>query len=181
MPEKVWESAQQHLRSILSAEIYNLWFAGIRAKSLDGDCLTLEVANDFCEVWLEKNYLDLIHEKLLAAVGRPLHVKFQISPTPNTIALPHEADKPKTKTELEVTERVNTHRETLFNPKYTFDTFVVGSNNHFAHGAALAVAQNPGKSYNPLFLYGGVGLGKTHLLQAIGQFVGNQKRTAKVT
>src|SRR5437899_3364954 len=62
-PEKVWASTQQHLRSMLSPEIYNLWFAPIQPKGLEGDCLTLEVANDFCEVWLEKNYLDLIQEK----------------------------------------------------------------------------------------------------------------------
>jgi chromosomal replication initiator protein len=181
MPEKVWESAQQHLRSILSAEIYNLWFAQIRAKALEGDCLTLEVANDFCEVWLEKNYLDLIQEKLLQVTGHPLHVKFQISSLTSAFAPPNEASKTKVKGDIDAVERVNTHRESPFNPKYTFDTFVVGNNNHFAHGAALAVAQNPGKSYNPLFLYGGVGLGKTHLLQAIGQFVANQKKTAKVT
>ena len=75
--EKIWGSAQQSLRSLLNADTYNLWFAPIRARSLDGDCLTLEVANDFCEVWLEKNYLDLIREKLIETSGQLLKVKFE--------------------------------------------------------------------------------------------------------
>ena len=166
---------------MLSPEIYNLWFAPIQPKGLDGDCLTLEVANDFCEVWLEKNYLDLIQEKLLQVTGHPLHVKFQISSSPNALVPSNELSRSKAKGEIEAAERLSPPRESPFNPKYSFDTFVVGNNNHFAHGAALAVAQNPGKSYNPLFLYGGVGLGKTHLLHAIGQYVAAQKKTAKVS
>ncbi|HYV28831.1 MAG TPA: chromosomal replication initiator protein DnaA [Candidatus Eisenbacteria bacterium] len=179
-PERIWAAAQEHLRAILNADTYNLWFAPIQAKSLDGDCLTLEVANDFCEVWLEKNYLDLICEKLDRSFGRPLNVKFAVGHSPAVAPSTPEASKAKTKAETEPGERAATSREVTFNPRYTFDSFVVGNNNHFAHGASLAVAQNPGKSYNPLFLYGGVGLGKTHLLHAIGQHVASNKKSARV-
>src|ERR1043166_9467939 len=177
--QKIWGTVQQSLQSMVSAELYRLWFSSIRPKSVDRDCLTLEVENDFCEVWLEKNYLDLIREKAMLATGRPIKVKLQVgscqqSQTQNAI----RSVQPKT--EAEPVERTSAPRELHFNPRNTFDNFVVGTNNHFAHGAALAVAQTPGKSYNPLFLYGGVGLGKTHLLHAIGQHVATHKKAARV-
>src|SRR2546426_11590779 len=96
-PEKIWAAAQEHLRNILNADTFNLWFAPIQAKSMDGDCLTLEVANDFCEVWLEKNSLDLIREKLALSSGRPLHVKFEVSHSPAAASSIPEPGKSKTK------------------------------------------------------------------------------------
>ena len=177
--EKIWSSAQELLRTMLNAETYNLWFQPIRAGNLEGEVLTLDVANDFCEVWLKDNYLGLIHDVLMHASGQNLRVKFRVSHSvAATLPLP---EKLKAKSEPEAPDRnSNSHREFLFNPKNTFDSFVVGSNNTFAHGAAMAVAQAPGKSYNPLFLYGGVGLGKTHLLHAIGQYVAAHKKGARV-
>ena len=179
--EKIWLAAQEILRTMLNAEIYNLWFAPVKAISLEADCLTLEVANDFCEVWLNDNYLGLIRDVLLRVSGQPLTIEFSVSeqtPRPASAMEPHT---PKARTEGEHVEHANAHRDHSFNPKNTFDTFVVGNNNTFAHAAAIAVAQAPGKSYNPLFLYGGVGLGKTHLLHAIGQHVVSHKKSAKVT
>jgi|APGre2960657505_1045072.scaffolds.fasta_scaffold02140_4 chromosomal replication initiator protein len=177
--EKIWGSAQQSLRSLLNADTYNLWFAPIRARNIVGDCLTLEVANDFCEVWLEKNYLDLIREKLVETSGQLLKVKF-VTGSGQSAPAPEINHKTKPKAEVEHADRSSAAREIPFNPKNTFDTFVVGNNNNFAHGASLAVAQTPGKSYNPLYLYGGVGLGKTHLLHAIGQHVVSHKKGARV-
>jgi chromosomal replication initiator protein len=183
--DRVWGAVQQTLRSMLNQETYNLWFGAIRPKSLDGDCLTLEVADEFCEVWLEKNYSDLIREKLHQACGQPLQVKFSAvvaartaEPDQGSVTVP--AQKLALRSASRVEERPAAVRESTFNPNYTFDSFVVGNNNHFAHGAALAVAQSPGKAYNPLFLYGGVGLGKTHLLQAIGQYVSDHKKNPRV-
>jgi chromosomal replication initiator protein len=173
------------LRSMLNPETYNLWFSGIRARALGEDGLTLEVGDDFCEVWLEKNYSDLIREKLLLACGQPMQVKFvTVAPPQPTVAAAAETGavdrKPSLPASADGAERVPALREALFNPNYTFDTFVVGNNSQFAHGAALAVAQAPGKAYNPLFLYGGVGLGKTHLLHAVGQHVTLHKKNARV-
>jgi chromosomal replication initiator protein len=169
---------------MVSPEQFKLWFMNIRPKTLERDCLTLEVQDSFCEVWLEKNYLDLIREKAILASGRPIKVRLEVSHSaqPNTSENAMRSVTPAT--EPEVTERVSPgHSRDLqqFNPRNTFDTFVVGANNQFAHGAAMAVAQAPGKSYNPLFLYGGVGLGKTHLLHAIGQHVVAHRKNARVT
>jgi chromosomal replication initiator protein len=181
--EKVWGSAQEHLRSMLSGDTYNLWFAPLHAVGLDGHHLVLEVANDFCEVWLKDNYMGLLQDVVALAAGRQLQVQFKVnsvaqpSPAPS---LAHAVHAPKSKAVEPSTDRNSHHVDLNFNPKNTFETFVVGNNNNFAYAAALAVAQAPGKSYNPLFLYGGVGLGKTHLLHAIGQYVVAQKKGARV-
>src|SRR5688572_8652595 len=180
--ERIWTAAQQLLRTILNPDIYNLWFAPLQARDLVGEEITLEVANDFCEVWLKDNYLGLIRDVLASAAGQHLKVNFRVAPTKNA-PLANSTEAPaETKTEPEP-DKPAAHKgpEHGFNPKNTFDTFVVGSNNTFAHAAAMAVSQTPGKSYNPLFLYGGVGLGKTHLLHAIGQHVVAHKRAARVT
>ncbi len=177
--EKIWDAAQQQLRTMLSPDIYNLWFAPLRACTLDGNTVTLEVANDFCELWLKDNYLTLLQEVLAAVSGRQLEVKFKLA----TPAAPPVASPQPSKGKLPeagASARSAVHHDLAFNPKNTFESFVVGNNNNFAYAAALAVAQSPGKSYNPLFLYGGVGLGKTHLLHAIGQHVGQSKKGARV-
>lgn len=178
--EKIWNSAQQLLRTMLNADIYNLWFLPVRATRLDGEVITLEVGNDFCELWLKDNYLGLIRDVLQHASGQMLTVKFQVGSTAAPSAEPAVAkSKPKTDTE-QVERTLPLNRELILNPKNTFETFVVGETNNHAHAAAMAVAQAPGKSYNPLFLYGGVGLGKTHLLHAIGQYVTSHKKNARV-
>jgi chromosomal replication initiator protein len=178
--EKIWASAQEMLRTMLNADIYNLWFAPVRASALEGDQITLEVANDFCEVWLKDNYLGLIQDVLMHAGSQPLKVRFKVAAAPAGVASSSEGKVAKAKAIEEAYEPLASCRDHGFNPKNTFDTFVVGNNNSFAHAAALAVAQAPGKSYNPLFLYGGVGLGKTHLLHAIGQYVVGHKKGARV-
>jgi chromosomal replication initiator protein len=181
--EKIWVTAQTYLRSILNSDIYNLWFAGLRAVNLQEQFITLEVANDFCEVWLKDNYLELIQDVLAQASGKNLQVRFRVGPTPPLSTPPPAPATPKTRAKPPASgvERDGFASDSPFNPNNTFETFVVGNNNTFAHAAAFAVAQAPGRSYNPLFLYGGVGLGKTHLLHAIGQHVVEQRRAARVT
>jgi chromosomal replication initiator protein len=183
-PEKIWTGARDMLRTLLNPDIYNLWFAPLRASQANGESITLEVANDFCELWLKDNYGGLIQDAVTHAAGKALKVHFRVSahgtsapsktePAPRIEEGPDEsAEKAAGGKDL---------KDILhFNPKNTFENFVVGTNNHFAHAAAIAVAQAPGKSYNPLFVYGGVGLGKTHLLHAIGQYVVRHNRHAKV-
>jgi chromosomal replication initiator protein len=181
--EKIWEFAQQHLRSMLSADTFKLWFESLRAVTLDGTTLVLEVSNDFCEVWLKDNYMGLLQDVVALAAGRQIQIKFKVGLAGANGSLaqaPVAAAAPKPKLAEPVAEKNSQHSDLNFNPKNTFDTFVVGNNNNFSYAAALAVAQSPGKSYNPLFLYGGVGLGKTHLLHAIGQHVFNSRKGARV-
>ncbi len=151
---------------------------------MDVQHITLQAPNEFCEVWLKDNYLSLIQDAVAVAAGCKLQVKFNAG-VPQPIAPPivsrpviPEISKPKPSESNG--DRTHSNGDLHFNPKNTFETFVVGNNNNFAYAAAKAVAENPGKAYNPLFLYGGVGLGKTHLLQAIGQQVVGSKKGAKV-
>jgi chromosomal replication initiator protein len=181
--ETIWRSAQEQLRSMLAADTYNLWFAPLRAAGFEGDSIVLEVANDFCEVWLKDNYQGLLQDVLSHAGARQLRAKFIVAHgQPASIHAPAKKTEPvsKPKPAAPAPERNGINGEWAFNPKNTFDTFVVGNNNNFAYAAAKAVAEAPGKSYNPLFLYGGVGLGKTHLLHAIGQHVTGNKKGARV-
>jgi len=180
--EKIWNSAQEQLRSRLNQDTFNMWFAPLRVSAMDASQVVLETPNEFCELWLKDNYLSLLQDAVAIAAGRQLQVKFKVGagaaatpPVPGS--LPPVA---KARAVESLHERSPGNGEPPFNPKNTFDTFVVGNNNNFAYAAALAVAQVPGKSYNPLFLYGGVGLGKTHLLHAIGQHVVGSKKGARV-
>jgi len=176
--EKIWSTAQEHLRVKLSRDTFNMWFAPLRPCVVDGQQLTMEAPNEFCEVWLKDNYLSLLQDAVAVAAGCRLQVKFKVS-NATLGASPAHAAVP-TKAKPEPAERGNSHGDLLFNPKNTFDSFVVGTNNNFSFAACKAVAEAPGKSYNPLFLYGGVGLGKTHLLHAIGQHVTGSKKGARV-
>lgn len=181
--EKVWSKAQAALRELLSSQIYGLWFANVRAVDLTPDAITLAVPDDFCEVWLTDNYLGLLKETLAKACHQPLDVRFVIaSPASSQGSGPDSAPLRPAKTEAEPAESAFSggRADLAFNPRNTFETFVVGSNNSFSHAAALAVAQAPGRAYNPLFIYGGVGLGKTHLLHAIGQHVARTRKGARV-
>ena len=175
--DKVWTRTQKQLKNVLNEETYKLWFTSIKPVALNQTSITLEVPNDFSEVWLKDNYLQLLQDSLGATTGRKLNIKFQV--TPGTSVPVTKGPKKKTTRKTPATK--TSEGDLVFNPRNTFETFVVGNNNSFAHAAALAVAQAPGKSYNPLFLYGGTGLGKTHLLHAVGQHVVETKKGAKVS
>jgi chromosomal replication initiator protein len=136
-------------------------------------------------VWLQENYLGLLQEVLSQVSGQPVRVRFQVglsAPNPRAArsVAAEETAAPTIKLEAASEHRNHSPTDNAFNPRSTFETFVVGNNNTFSHAAAVAVAQQPGQSYNPLFLYGGTGLGKTHLLHAIGHFVVARKSGARV-
>ena len=120
--------------------------------SVNQSSITLEVPNEFSEVWLKDNYLDLLQDALTQASGRKLKIKFKIAEGDSVSPSAMKATKSR---KAAAGRKVN-EGDIIFNPRNTFETFVVGNNNSFAHAAALAVAQQPGKAYNPLFLYGAV-------------------------
>ena len=179
--EHTWHLAQNHIRTTLSPETYNLWFAPLRARTQDQGSLVLEVADNFCEGWLKDHYSGVMREAIAQTSGHQLEIRFEVGSAGNStqpvvlplVSSPAPAQAP-------ARQKSCPPPDSTFNPCNSFETFVVGSNNNFAHAAALAVAQTPGKAYNPLFLYGGVGLGKTHLLHAIGHYVLTQRKNARV-
>jgi len=145
--EKIWESAQERLRGMLNADTYNLWFAPLRGTKLEANRLTLQVANDFCELWLTDNYLELIQEVLTVVTGQSLEVTFAIA-QPGSDVPPGNGKlfTPAPVAKEPPPPNGSANRDHGLNPNYIFDNFVVGSSNNFAHAAAVAVAQSPGKS-----------------------------------
>ena len=166
----LWEQACEHLQKVLHTDVYSRWIAIIESVSVDESSLELRVDNDFYRTWLEENYLPLIVDAVSAASGKTLKITFSVrtsSEKENVPVVPPIRRGPRIPLRRKV--RKNSE-EAHLNSKFTFDDFVVGPSNSFAHAAALAVAQAPGTAYNPLFMYGDTGLGKTHLMQAIGHY-----------
>src|SRR5664279_489276 len=127
--ERIWIAAREQLRSMLSADIYNLWFAPLRVSAQENGSITLEVANDFCEVWLKDNYMGLLQDVTALASGRQMQVKFKVGPGGAPAALAPQPVQGKKKAVEPAPERAAASHEPSFNPKNTFDTFVVGNNN----------------------------------------------------
>jgi len=172
--DQLWRDASKILQGMLNPELFTRWFAPIRPVELNHDVLVLGVANEFYQIWLQDNFLPLIREAVNQVSRQPLQVRFAIA---QGLKAPAEVPKSSATERREATKPV---LDVKLNARYTFDSFVVGPNNNFAHAAALAVAQSPAKAYNPLFIYGGVGLGKTHLMQAIGHAAAVNGKVHKV-
>ncbi|MBI5395591.1 MAG: chromosomal replication initiator protein DnaA [Verrucomicrobia bacterium] len=169
----LWLRSSELLRTRVNPDLFNLWFAPIKPIELSHETLTLGIPNHFYEVWLQENYVGLIREAIAAICGRSLAVKFSlqpVAPAPAASAPPPEA----------APEPPRADSLPSLNQRYTFENFVVGPNSEMAHAAALSVAQSPGRAYNPLFIYGASGLGKTHLLQAIGHYVLGRRSKTRV-
>ena len=181
--ESLWEASLNSLRAMLKPEIFDLWFAPLCPRSFVGDLLVLEVGDEFTQMWICDNYLDLLRSVVSKTAIQPIQIQFVVvprTPTPEVRAVPMPAASVVGSPQEEiVSDSPSSGRpgETMLSPNYTFSTFVVGNNNEFAHSASRAVAHNPGKAFNPLFLFGGVGLGKTHLLHAIGHEINAAKKS----
>jgi chromosomal replication initiator protein len=169
--ESLWDDVSARLREALNDTTYSTWFNEVDGAALADGVFTVAVPNDFTREWIEGHFLDLMRAAVRDAGGEELRVSLRVeeprvsAPAPViavadgvTALHPHIA-----------VPRTDHHGG--INPKYTFDSFVIGSSNRFAHAAALAVAEAPAQAYNPLFIYGHTGLGKTHLLHAIANFV----------
>ena len=168
----LWSKVCKQLQEILHPDVYSRWIAIIEPISLVDDILTLSVDNDFYQTWLEENYLPLINNAIAMFTDDNLETCFIITPQSKQKKEP-EPKKPSIRDRI--SRRVSS--QLPLNPKFTFDQFIVGPSNNFAHAASLAVAQAPARAYNPLFIYGGVGLGKTHLMEATGHHVLGSSRS----
>ena len=172
----LWNKALSIIEEKISKPSFETWLKSTKAHSLKGDTFIVSVPNDFARDWLEGRYVPLISGVLYDITGEELSVKFIIPQNQED----QDFQIPSSKQKKLINEEPTESNQNMLNPKYTFDTFVIGSGNRFAHAASLAVAEAPAKAYNPFFIYGGVGLGKTHLMHAIGHYVIEHNPTAKV-
>jgi chromosomal replication initiator protein len=179
----VWREIASAIRLHLSADAFQRWFAAIELVHADECALTLQVPNSIYQFWIESNYFSIVQSAAMSVLGSPREIKFRAANTgvtgPVFDADPLQvSEAPVAISDHAVLEGGIKHG---MNPCNRFEEFVVGSNNQIAHAAALAVCQSPANTYNPLFIYGGVGLGKTHLMQAIGQQTIERRKIQKVT
>jgi len=172
--EKVWDQALEKIKGKLSQPSFETWLKSTRPVDLKDNNLFIEVPNEFARDWLESRYSELIEDILQNITSSQLQVRFTIhnSPLENNVTQPYR--------DLHPEGPHSNSGASFLNPKYSFETFVVGDSNRFAHAASLAVAEAPARAYNPLFVYGDVGLGKTHLMQAIGHYTLRQNPDLKV-
>jgi chromosomal replication initiator protein len=181
----LWRRVCALLRESLSDDIFERWIAVIQPGRRVGDHLELRVANDFYSTWLEENYVPMIADAFAAVTGDRVRFSLVVdpglraaAPTPEEMRIEHS--RVPAAPARSAPRSTQGYVRASLNPRYVFETFVVGSSNEFAHAAAMAVAQTPARAYNPLFLYGGVGLGKTHLMQAIGNFASSANVACRV-
>lgn len=174
--QELWAKTLDSIQDKISKPSFETWLKTTEAIQLREDILVISTPNDFARDWLESRYADLVRDALKEITGSPLGVKFvSQSSEKNQVDSEKKADTAEAEEETE-----EEPPRTQLNPRYTFDTFVIGSGNRFAHAASLAVAEAPAKAYNPLFIYGGVGLGKTHLMHAIGHYVLDHTPSSRV-
>ena len=175
--ETLWDEVLLILKPQMNNESFDLWFRPIKALSMEGNRLVLQVPNAFFADWLRDHYQSKIEELLKERSGDLINLSFSVLRPVDEIIRP---DLPLPAAPAPAPAPSAPPLETYLNPRYTFETFVIGHSNRFAQAASQAVAKDPGKAYNPLFLYGGVGLGKTHLMHAIGHHVLKSNPRARI-
>lgn len=174
---QLWDRTLEMMKHEVMKPSFEAWLKNTAPLALDGDTLTVAVPNQFTKDWVESRYTPVLHQVLRSVTGRHLRVSFRIMEHMSAM-LPVPPDEGPG---AGASPAGNGTNGKGLNPRYTFDTFVVGPGNRFAHAACVHVSEAPARAYNPLFIYGGVGLGKTHLMQAIGHFLLQSKPRMKVT
>lgn len=168
----IWDKAKNIIKSRINPQSYETWFSPVKLVNFSEEGVTLEAPNKFFKDWISEKYLKLIEDALEKCSNRKISVSFVLptqSPAPNPPEMQARPKGPESPS-----------KQIGLNPRYTFEDFVVGPSNRFAHAASLAVSDTPAKAYNPLFIYGGVGLGKTHLMQAMGNKIASLHKNLKV-
>ncbi len=166
----IWNKTTENLGRVLSERDFSTWIQPVNFNHFENDTVFLSVPTSFFKEWLEDHYHAVLSSALSVAAGKNVSIEFIVNESENSdnTLLPEEVISKGIPEVIETKNSVNEISFTPLNNKYTFDLFVSGTGNQFAHAAAMAVANNPADTYNPLFIYGGVGLGKSHLLNAIG-------------
>jgi chromosomal replication initiator protein len=179
---ELWQKLSAALKPQVSPDTFKRWFSAVKLLHATDDALTFRVPNNIYQFWIESNHMAALQNAIVVALGAPRAIKFASASDSSTKTDVEEVVEISAKELARETARQAKASSTALglNPRNNFESFVVGPNNEIAHAASLAVAKTPARTYNPLFIYGGVGLGKTHLMQAIGQYVGTNKKNAKV-
>lgn len=170
----IWSEVLDVVKTEINTPTFKTWFEHTTPLDIIEDRLVIAVQNEFARDWLDSRYSGLLKSALGQVTGVPLSIEFTVPPTTAEAIVSPAPETPAEVSSAIAEEKLQAEETKVsggFNAKYTFDSFVMGSSNRFAHAAALAAAEAPGRAYNPLFIYGGVGLGKTHLLHAIGHYV----------
>ena len=165
----IWNKSLSVIEKKTGSSVFELWFKPIKLTQLKDQHAVLEIPNRFFREWIEDSYPNLINSVLEGIVGSPVTIKYKIAEKENS-------DVKKLDARLEGRRQRLASKGIYLNPKYTFENFVTGQSNQLAHAAAMAVSETPGGLYNPLFVYGGVGLGKTHLITAVGNRIADKRR-----
>lgn len=174
--KNIWAKTLETIKSELSEVSFNTWIKSCEPISISSDTITISVPNSFTQDILDKRYKDLVANSIEVVCSKLYKIEFIIASEVSE----KEELKEKSTNSASKSIVVNDEMSSTLNPKYTFNSFVIGNSNRFAHAASLAVAESPAKAYNPLFIYGGVGLGKTHLMHAIGHYILDNNPNAKV-
>ena len=174
--KKIWAKTLETIKSELSEVSFNTWIKSCEPISISSDTITISVPNSFTQDILDKRYKDLVANSIEVVCSKLYKIEFVIA----SEAFEKEEIKDSSSNTSSKSIVVNDEMSSTLNPKYTFNSFVIGNSNRFAHAASLAVSESPAKAYNPLFIYGGVGLGKTHLMHAIGHYILDNNPSAKV-
>ena len=178
--KQLWDKTCDHLQKTLNKDVYERWIMVVRPNRIEDNQYILTVDNDFYQSWLDENYKDIITDALCSVSGKNYDVKFEVGSNTSEIAKDVKVEK-KESISTKIVKRVKGKRlKTGINDSLKFDNFIVGDSNNFAHAACMGVANAPGKAYNPLFIYGGVGLGKTHLMHGVGNYIKDNDLNAKV-
>ncbi|NQT23515.1 MAG: chromosomal replication initiator protein DnaA, partial [Candidatus Omnitrophica bacterium] len=181
----VWTKTLVYIKDRVSEQVFAAWFEPITPISADENNFKLGVPSDFFKEWVTEKYFDLIKSCLALSAGEEMLPIFTTIEEKESEEKKIQAGPQKAKPGILSSifpryTKDHQARQIGLNPKYTFEAFVVGPNNRFAHAASLAISESPAKTYNPLFIYGGVGLGKTHLMHSIGNFVSSKSPKTKI-
>jgi chromosomal replication initiator protein len=187
-PTQIWDKVKAELSELLPSDIFESWFSSVSCVKVEENTVVLQTQNEFSAIWINDNYLDLLSKAFQRFLGYPVSVLLQNEPVVENddAAIPSNrlevetAPTSESRLESEAPPRKKSTPQANLNRRNTFENFVIGSNSQLAHAAAIAVAHAPAGAYNPLFVYGDTGLGKTHLMHAVGHHILQNKPNARI-
>jgi len=184
-PTLIWEKVKTELSELLPRDIFDSWFVSVECLSTDGNSVVLQVPSEFSAIWINDNYLDLLTKAFQRFLGHPVTVTLVNNPADDDTVSNNTRHTNTEKSNFRGNAASTNQRNkgainSNLNRRNTFENFVVGSNSQLAHAAAIAVAHAPAEAYNPLFVYGETGLGKTHLMHAVGHHILQNKPDARI-